>query len=177
MSRGLAPSLRAGVDALITQPGLLVQIGFQPTLHLTSRAMASWHGANWLPWQMKLSGLGADGSSSTQQGSLTLGNTRLEIGVLILEQGIADRPINIWSFYGDVPVDPDVVQIFGGVGDNSSIDPTSGLCQITLRPESGVTLYSPRQYMTKEQGWNHLPAPGSAITWGRTTITLKTEGI
>lgn len=177
MSRAISPGMTAEVARLITLPGLLVEIAFQPVLRLSSRGAVTWSGRSWIPWHIKSSGLGIDGSVSSQQGTLTLGNTDLEIGVLVLEQGVADRAIKVWTFYGDAPGADDPVQAFGGVGDSASIDPSNGTCQIALRPAQGVTLYSPRKFMTKEQGWNFLPASGSAITWGRVTITLKAEGI
>jgi hypothetical protein len=68
------------------------------------------------------------------------------------------------------------VQIFGGAGDGAKIDADAGTVSVNLRPAAGVTLYSPRAYMTQESGWNFLPAPGAVIVWGKEVLTLVAEG-
>jgi hypothetical protein len=176
MSRTLTSAVTTSIGLPVTEPGYFVELLFATPLHLSSRETINWNGADWLTWDIKLRGFGVDGAGSTQSGTLILGNADLSIGALVLGEGVADRHVNIWKFYGSAPDVLDPVQIFGGAGDDSRIDADGGTVSINLRPAAGVTLYSPRAYMTQESGWNFLPAPGAVIVWGKEVLTLAAEG-
>lgn len=175
MSRTLTSALSTAIALPVTEPAYFVEIVFSTPVRLSTRGTITWSGQSWTSWDVRLAGLGQDGSSSTQTGGLTIGNTDLSISTLVLSEGVADRQVNIWKFYGDTPAISDPVAIFSGVGDEAVIDADSGVVRITLRQQSGVTLYTPRLFCTKESGFSLLPAEGTVISWGNETIRLTSE--
>lgn len=122
---------------------------------------------------MKLGGLVADASQSVASGSITLGNTDFSLSATILNEGIADRSINIWKFYGYAPGATDPVQIFAGVGANVSSESKRNAITITLQQAGGKTAYTPRRYITNEQGFSVIPPEGQVIAWNNEVITLR----
>lgn len=174
-SRELTDRMMRNTSAVITEPGFLVEIDFDPPVCLSSRDTVSWNGAEWAPWHIRLAGLAFDGTASSQNGSLTLGNTDLSLSSAILLNGVSGRQIRIWAFYGADPDDADPVLIFSGIGDSAAIDPDSGMATITLQQEGGLTLYCPRTYINRASGHNYVPPVGTKITWGNEIFELKAE--
>lgn len=177
MSRTLTSALTTEIGKAVTLPAYFVEIVFATPVRLSSRGTIAWGGNSWTSWDIRIGGLGQDGGNSTQSGTLMLGNTDLTLSALVLVEGVADRAINIWKFYGDAPGASDPVQIFAGVGDDASIDADSGVVVINVRQQSGRTAYAPRLYCTKEQGFSYLPAEGAVVTWGGETIRLTKDAI
>lgn len=176
MSRPLSSALLAAIGGDGTEPGYFVEILFDTPLHLCSRGTIAWSGTTWTGWDMRVDGLDVDGAQSSQSGTLVLGNADLSIGALVLGEGVSERTINIWKFYGAAPDAADAVHVFAGVGDEAAIDPDAGVVQISLALAGGETLYAPRHYITPEQGFSILPAPGTVIPWGGENFVLRAEG-
>jgi hypothetical protein len=171
--RTLSPATTAGVAGPVTAPGYFVEILFAGPLRVSSRGTLVWSGNTWTAWDVRVSGLAFDGAASAQNGTLILGNTDLSIGALILNEGIADRTINVWSFLGDAPATADPVQIFAGVGDTVAIDPDRGTVTITLQQSAAGVLYCPRRYITRENGFSVLPPVGTLIPFNGETFQIE----
>jgi hypothetical protein len=132
-------------------------------------------GNDWLGWSFTVAGIGVDGTSAVQNGSLSINNTELNISTLILEDGIADRRIRIHSFYGDDPDDADPVLLFDGVGGNVEIDTAAAALKVSLRQAKDSVQFAPSKYITVEQGFSMLPAPGTIIDFGGQSYILQPE--
>lgn len=160
-----------------TLPGYFVEILFSNPFRVTSRgtiaAPITWNGATWINWDVRVAGLAADASQSALSGSITFGNTDYSLSATILNEGIADRAINIWKFYGDSPGTSDPVQLFAGVGADVSTEPKRNAITITLQQAGGKTGFTPRRYITKENGFSILPPEGKVISWNGENITLR----
>lgn len=176
MSRSLTAAVQTELANAATTPAYFVEILFSTPLRLSSRETLTWSGNSWLAWDVRVAGLNADAASSTVDGRLTLGDADNTLAALVLGEGIADRVINVWKFYGSVPAAADPVQVFAGVGDEADINPDDGQVTIGLVQRGGTTLYSPRRYITRAEGFNFLPATGSLLSWNGETIRLTREG-
>lgn len=168
--RTLSTPTQTEVDKTSTSPGYLVEIGFSTTVRISSRADVSWNGSTWLASDVQIEGIGSDGQGS-QTGSLTLGNTDNVFGALVLNEGVAGRAIKIWAFYEGAIAAADPVQVFSGWGDEAEIGLTE--VRISLVSESLQSLISPRRFINKASGFNHLPSAGTIINWGGQAYKLE----
>jgi hypothetical protein len=166
------PTIAATAD-VVTQPGYLIEMLFDPPFRVSTRGDISALGSNWKSWGVVLSGIGLGLQDIAQSGSMVLGNNGTEISALALGQKFDDIAINIWMFYGDATNDDDPVQVFAGVGGAFTIG-TDGKVTVQLARRGSRTLFSPRRYMTAQQGFSFLPAPGTKIAWGGEVFTFDT---
>lgn len=118
----------------------------------------------------KVSGIASDGRGD-QRGSIELVNSDMAYSALVLNEGWADRPCRVWQFYGDNPVDAEL--LLDGVGDDADINPTSGRVTLSVVGESLRTAMFPRRVIGRSTGFNHLRPAGSKITWGGQTYILE----
>lgn len=177
MSRTLTAALLTELGNPVTTPAYFIEILFASPLRLSSRETLTWSGNSWLKWDVRVDGLSAEAASSTQDGRLVVGDADNTLAALVLAEGVADRTINVWKFYGSAPAAADPVQVFAGVGDTADLDPDAGSVTIRLALRGGTTLFSPRRYITRAEGFNFLPASGSLLTWNGETIRMTSEGI
>jgi len=171
--RTLTSAATTAVAGPVTLPGYFVEILFDTPQHWSSRETIVWGGNTWLTWDIKITGLGTDAAQSSARGSLQLGNTDYSVGSLVLNQGIVDRPISVWKFYGSSPGPTDPVAVFSGVGADFVLDPTQGQVTIGLQQAGGRSQFSPRRYITAEQGFSYLPASGTIINWNNEIFILE----
>lgn len=154
----------------VTTPAYLVEIEFSTVLRLSTRNDQSWGGYTWTGGRLgKVSGLSWDGKGQ-QTGALDLINTDLVYSALVLNEGVADRRVRVWKFYGDNPATLDPVAVFDGVADAADIGPDA--VRLTLVGQNNKTLYSPRRFIGPATGFNHLCPAGTKITWGGQTYIL-----
>lgn len=146
----------------VTTPAYFVQVDFTTTLRLSSRGDQVWNGYTWTGGRLGKVQAGSTG------GQLELLNSDLLSGALVLNEGIADRAIRVWSFDGDNPLS--AVMIFAGVGDKAEIG--ADRVRITLVTENRRTLYSPRRFVNSVTGFNHLLPAGTKVSWGGQTLIL-----
>lgn len=163
--RELSANLEASVAQTVTTPAFLIQIDFSTVLRLSSRGDQSWDGNLWTGGRLGKIQASSDG------GQVEIMNSDLAAGALVLNEGISDRPISIWQFYGDNPDLADAVQIFSGVGDSAEI--AHDRIRIKLTAGNRRTLYSPRRFINSVSGFNNLLPAGTRITWGGETFTLE----
>lgn len=171
--RTLSANTQSEVSQPVTQPGYLVEIFFSVANRLSTRGDITWNGYTWVSSDVRITGLSWDGSAD-QKGTLQLGNTDNAFGSLVLNEGVADRAINIYQFYGAAPAAGDPVFVFSGVGDAAEIYPDK--VSITLTSAASKTLASPRNFITKANGFNHLPAAGVHIPWNGEMYRLERNG-
>lgn len=175
MARTISATVEVAVNQPITAPGYLVEIEFSTPLRLSSRGNLNVLGNDWQRWGVGVTGIGVDSTSSMQSGSLNIANTDLIISTLVLEEGIADRPIHIFKFYGETPEDEDVILLFDGVGGETSIDTSSPLIKVSLRQARDGVQFAPAKYITVDQGFSMLPPAGTVIEFGGQTYILQPE--
>lgn len=162
--RTLTDNVAAEVDALATKPGYFVEISFSAPLRASTRGEMEWLGNVWVDAGLVVAGLSVDGTSSSASAGASFADDDETISALVLNEGVADRPVRVWCFYGDSPDDDDPVMLFDGVCDAASGDPEGGRVTITFA-QGGSSHYSPRRRMTREQGFSFLPAKGTTIRW------------
>jgi hypothetical protein len=175
--RTLGSGTSSAINAAVTAPRYLVEILFSSPWRITSSGnVITWNGNTWQPWDVAISGLDLDGQQVAQSGAIKVGDTDNTATALVNGQGVADRRINVWKFYGDAnPAAGDPVQLFAGVGD--SVDWATDGSSLTIKLEQGgaMTLFSPRFYLTPANGFDDLPPPGTLISWNGEQIELQSE--
>lgn len=168
--RTLSTPTQTEIAKTYTDPGYLVEIAFSTVVRLSSRADVSWNGSTWLASNVRVDGLSSDGQGA-QTGVLTLGNADNVFGALVLNEGVAGRAIKVWKFYDGATAAADPVQVFSGWGDEAEIGLTE--VRISLVSESLESLSSPRNFINKANGFNHLPPAGTIINWGGQAYRLE----
>lgn len=174
MKKTVTVQVQTEIAQPVTKPGYLVEIAFSTPLRLSSRGDINWNGGVFITWGFDVQ-IDVDATRSALAGSVVLNNTENALGTLVLLEGVADRQIKVWQIYGDAPGLYDVVPHFFGSCDEASIDPTNGRVSISVMQSGGVTLYAPRTYITREAGFNFLPAAGTIIPWGGEQYRLEGE--
>jgi hypothetical protein len=169
--RTLTTATATATESTVTTPAYLVEISFSAVIRLSTRGDQSWGGYTWTGGRLgKVSGLSWDGKGA-QTGSIDIINTDLAYSSLVLNDGVADRPVKIWKFYGDNPGALDPVAVFDGVADEADIGPDA--VRITLVGQNNKTLYAPRRFIGPGIGFNQLRPAGTKITWGGQTYILE----
>jgi len=166
----LSTALMTELKLTVTRPGYLVQLDFSTILYLSTLGDISWDSKSWTGMDVKVSGIGQDGSGGTS-GTLTLGNTDNAYGALILNEGASDIPIKIYAIYANATSTGDPVEVFSGVVDGATID--SSMVTLTLSSQGNSTLYSPRVFINKASGFNFLQPVGTKILVGSETFILE----
>lgn len=167
--------MQAAIAGPITEPGYLLEILWSTPVRLCTRGTLAVMGSTWTGWGFVVSGIGVDATSAKQGGSLTLSNRGYDISTLIFEEGIADIPVRIWTFYTDEPADADPVMLFDGVGAQADIDSQNNSVKVTLRQARDAVEYCPAHYITVEQGFSMLPPAGTIINVGLTSFVLEPD--
>ena len=84
MTRSLSTPTSSASLVLVTQPGYLVEIGFETPLRLSSRGDVAVLGNDWTAWDVRVAGMAHDGARPATSGSLTLGDHDQSITALVL---------------------------------------------------------------------------------------------
>lgn len=167
--RTLGASLLTELGLTVTRPGYLVEIAFSTPLRLSTMGDVTFNSQAWSAADVQVRGLSADGQGG-QGGSLLFGNTWDDYGALVLNEGIADRAIQVWACYAGAPGDS--VQIFDGVGDDADWD-DAGRLTIRLAQSAVRSAFWPRTRINAAAGFNHLIPAGSKITVAGQTYILE----
>lgn len=168
MAKTLSANLQTEVGAPVTTPAFLVEIGFSTVLRLSTRGDQTWNGQTWAGGRLGKVQAGSDG------GQIEVMNTDLAAGALVLGEGVADRPISVWKFYGDNPAVGDAHQVFAGVGD--TVDIGDDRIRIKLALENSQTLSSPRRFVNAASGFTQLLPANTRLTLGGQTFILNRGG-
>jgi len=92
----------------------------------------------------------------------------LDIDIPAGQEIFALRKGSVGASYTD---STDAVKIFSGVIDEFEIDEKT--CLISLSPDSTRSQFTPRRYITKQNGFNWLPQTGLQIVWRGEIFTLE----
>ncbi len=170
MPRTVSVASAAAMAAQQTLPGYFVSIGWAPPVYLTTRGDTTWNSIAWEGAALTVSGLewltGAE-----QRGSLVLGNTDGRFARRALEEGAADIAIRIWVFDAAATATDDPVAVFDGSGD--VCDVTERSVTISLTSRRSRSLFSPRTYITRDNGFSIVPPTGKTIVWANEKYVFK----
>ena len=164
--RSLSPELLAELGLTITRPGYLVAIDFSTPLYLSTLGDITWNGHTWIAADIKVQGLAKD-ERGDARGTLTLGNMLLDYGALVLNEGVADRAITLYSVWSGVT---EPIEEFNGVGDACDIGER---VSISLAGQGSRALYSPRRFINQSTGFSTLLPTGAKISIGAQTYILE----
>jgi hypothetical protein len=173
--RKLSTGFTTEAAKTITSPGLLVEIDFPSPFRVSSRGDVTWDGKVFIEYGLRTEGLVSDGAQATLAGTLVFDDPTLALATLVLQQGVADRAVRVWPFYGETPGLFDPLYLFEGVGDDAEIDPTTGRVSITIMQGGGSTLFAPRSYITRESGFNWIAPRGTLVSWNGEVFQLEPE--
>lgn len=153
----------------LTRPVYLVELGFAPTVYMSSGAEVSWGGYVWQNLGVDVSSLQTDtvGRSSA---TLSVSNLDRTFGSLVLSQAAKDRTAKIYVYYPEGSagaIDPRL--IVDGVMDGASVGQRVDINVISRASYFGST---PR-IVCAPPTFNHLPPAGTVLNWGGVTLTLE----
>lgn len=168
--RSLATAVTTAAGRPITEPGFLLELQLSPLLRLSSRGDVTWNGNIFAQADLKISDIteSPDGTTSV---SVSIGNTDLSTGALILNGGGQDAPASVWFFYEGLVQPAEPVKIFGGVLDTAKVvhrEVTLQLVSQGLR-----TSYLPRRRICAASGFNRLLPAGRVLQLGSTVVKIE----
>ena len=152
-------------DPLVT-PFYLVELGFTPTLYLSSGPTITWDGHTWVAAPLEVSQINLD-ITAEQTTSLRIANHDRSIGAILLNESAQDKPVKIWLNYDDPAFTP--VLMSEGQMDGAQIGEFIELAVISRSTAYGST---PR-IICSPPLFNHLPPPGTVIKHGTRQITIE----
>lgn len=156
-----APFL-ATIGASVTQPLVLVEIGFAAPLRLNSREELTWDGKLWLADRVCTVQRRAEGAT------LTLGNHDDLLGAYLLNERVADRAINIWEAWLD-GASMHVRQVLAGIGGQARC----GVDVAVIEAVAGNALaHAPRLLIRHAVGWPPPKPEGFRFAWDGQDYTL-----
>lgn len=176
MSRELSPATVTRTSATVTEPGFLFRLAMpSQTLRLSSRGDVTYRGELYVARGMRWSGIEIDAETGAQSGSVAIADADSSVSAIVLNDGVADRAASVWKFYGDGPTINvgDVIPVFTGAGDAAQWNIDAALVTITLSDAGGLAQFSPRRYITRQEGFNVLPPASTQIVWGNEKFILE----
>lgn len=160
MTRTVSAPTATAAAQTITQPGILLQVGFTFVQRLSSRGDVTWNGFTWLAANIRMGQLQeAPNGSATMQ--VLVGNTDLAFGAACLGEAPQDKAVSLWQFFEGATAAGDPVPIFSGVIDSCDITPAAVTLQLSSLNQR--TLIIPRRRITADAGFNHLLPAGRVI--------------
>lgn len=157
------------IEKPIKVPFYLVYLDFDVPLYLCTFKTVSLKNFLWsASRRIKVSGLKTD-AAGKQSGMIELSNLDNLISALVLTEGCAGKAAVIYMGYGN-PTDADIVTRFIGIMDD--FETLDGSVKIRMLSKNASRI-SPGIVIARPD-FNHLPAPGTVIKSGTTTITLNT---
>ena len=159
------------LDDTCTEPFFLVELGFSTPLRLSSGRTVSYDGEIFSSADVELARLSFD-ANMIASGAIIVGNTDNAINYWVLHEGISGKPVKVWLTYMiDDTNFAEPVLVFDGIGDAVRIDHTK--TEISIVNKFLRVSHSPRRRICAASGFNHLPAPGTRITWKNETFVLE----
>lgn len=158
--RSISTATATAAAQTISQPGLLVQIGFSFPLYYSSRGDVTFNGHTFIAANVKAGQLQEQPNGATTL-SLIVGNSDLAFGAVCLNEAPQEKPVTVWAFYEGATASGDPVQIFTGVIESCDITEASVTLQLSSLNQR--TLFIPRRRITADTGFNHLLPAGRVI--------------
>ena len=153
----------------VVRPGYLVQIDFSSIVRVSTSGDRNWNSFLWAGADLKVA-ITNDGKG-LQSARLDFFDSVQAIASVVLTEGVSDKRVRIWRFYGDALAAGDPELVFDGYGDD--YDAAYIRSTITATTSGSRVLLAPRTYITKAQGFNFLPAAGTRVQWNGETLVLE----
>lgn len=162
--RDSTSSTDAALAGPVTEPVILVELGFETVLRYASSQNVTWNGQLWTAGRLA-SGRPLDlraTPAGNLAGSLALMNHDNTISSLIFSEGARGKSCKIWYLYGTAPYDVDDAQLmFSGLIDGGSINDVVSFDLISTEARDQ---FVPRLTFNAELFPHMLPAE-SEIEW------------
>lgn len=169
--RTLSSAAQAALAATVTRPIYLIEIAFSPVSRLSTAGDVTWNSLSWSGGErVAVSGLSADGSGR-QSGRVVIGNADLVFGALVLNNGVADRAVTIWSGDAAALATGDLEMVFSGV--IGSAETSIEQVVLNLTSQGSRATVCPRRRIDASSGFNHLTPAGKQLRLGNITYTLQ----
>lgn len=165
-ARVISAPATAALVGDVTTPGYLVEIGFSSPYRASSRGTVTWNGGIYIA-------AGFSAQISPGDTSVRFFDADLTLTTIVLTDGIENRTVRVWGFSAEAPGYADVWPLFDGRG--VSADGNSSNVALTIKA-AGVfreSPYIPRLYITKEAGFNWIPAAGKVVNFGGERFVLE----
>lgn len=153
----------AAISATMTQPLWLVEIGFTSPMRVATR-QTDWNGYTWLADRVLDVKLDSDDGAKTRRATITVGNHDNLLSAYLLNQRIANKPINIWAAWLDGAT-LHIEQKLAGVGTGGSWGPEVAQLVAT---GGNAQAHAPRLLTRHLVGWPE-PLPEGYVIKGATT--------
>jgi hypothetical protein len=178
MSRSISGPTLSAIAGQMTRPGYLVEILWPSnnTIRFSSRGDTNWNSLVWPGYGSDVGDLSWDGSGD-MRGTITLlnGGTQTSGGgaftSLALTYGFADIPVKIWIYDKSALAAGDPVLVVDGRGDSCQVAPDR--VRFNFTSKGSRVQFSPRQYITAEQGFSIIPPDGKILYWGGQKYVLR----
>jgi hypothetical protein len=164
MTRPTSGATDTELAKTLTRPLFLVELGFAPTIRLSSREEVTWDARLWVAASMKV-------NVNERGGSIEIFNEELLLGNVVLLQGTAGRFARVYQLHGDGPTwatDDAVQHLDGEMGD----------AEITTRVRITLKARPPQKtprLLFAPPVFNFLPPDGLVIKTGTETATLEAK--
>lgn len=155
--RTLDAALITELGLTVTRPGYLVSIGFSTPQYFSTLGDVSFDSKTWYGASLKVEGL-QRATKTGRTAMLRFGDSDHAIAALVLNEGIADRAISIYSVYAGAPTH--AVLELNAVGDACEIGDLVGISVIEF---ATVKAKIPRRRISADTGFNYLIPSGSGI--------------
>lgn len=168
--RALAATVQSATAQPITQPGYLLELQVSPLLRLSSRGDVTWKGNVFAQADLVVSDVteNPDGTTSV---SVSVGNTDLSTGAIILNGGAQNAVASVWFFYQGLTGSAEPVKIFGGVVDAAKV--VHREVSLQLVSQGLQTSYLPRRRICAASGFNRLLPAGRVLQLGSTVVKIE----
>lgn len=166
MARPLDANTASAITQTVTSPHWFVRLGFSTPMRLTTAPTVTWAAEGGLFTNAPLDVVVAP------RPTISIYNELLSLGVTVLTEGTAGRPVAIWQAYPDatatssLPGYAEPVLLFEGEMGDAAIEDT-----VTIQCRRTAPLYSPRTYVGAPT-FNHLPRSGTVIEMPQQKIVL-----
>ena len=151
-------NMEAATEEVVTSPYFLVKMFFATPVLYSTIENVTWNGS-WLAANMEVN-LG-------RNVSVEVFNEGTTFGRVVLADGVAGRPIEIYQGYVNDVDHPAPVLVFSGEMSTSRIDD-----YVTISCKERAPKRSPRLYIGAPV-FNHLPVAGTKFTTPTQIITLE----
>lgn len=154
----LSTALTTAWAAPVQRPALLVEIGFNTVLRLSSFDALTWNGQTWAKGALDVPSLVV--LPFEVRGTLALDNRDGAMGALVLAQGSQDRTVRLWGYDAGATATSDVLWLADAVGSVATVSDTT--VEINLRHRSEF-VQAPRVTCTPEAGFGNMLPAGTVL--------------
>lgn len=154
----LSTALSTAWAAPVQRPALLVEIGFDTVLRLSSFNTLTWSGQTWTKGAFDVPSLLVQ--PFEVRGTLAFDNRDGTMGALVLAQGSQDRTVRLWGYDAGATGASDVMWLVDAVGSVATVSDTT--VEINLRHRSEF-VQAPRVTCTPEAGFGNMLPAGTVL--------------